>query len=747
WQTARIAVLGGTETHNLHTGSDTDWWKTNLTQSGPLHVLLNPAAKLWVYRDNGSGGVTEVSYSASATAYLADLPANTYYVATRSADGNPLASYTALINKSWEPNNTWQTASPFPLGGSQTQDLPDGNDTDWVKFANSGTSDVTVTLSKAVKLWLYRIVNGSPQQVYVEASSTGRTSTLAAGDYCLAARSATGAAVGSFTIGISAGYEPDNTWQTATPFTFGTTQIHDFVDGNDHDWMRFSLTSTRDVTVKLSVATKLWLYQNVGGVLKEVYAEAGSTGRTTALGAGDYYVATQSADGAALDSYSLTLNAGYEPDNTWQTATPFTFGTTQIHDFADGNDLDWVSFSLTATRQVTVALAPATKLWLYRKSGSSLTTLTHDPSTTSRSATLTAGDYFAATKSASGAALSSYTLSISTGYEPNNTWQTATPFELGSTQTHDFPDGNDFDWVKFTVPAMSYVTVTLSTAVKLWLYRNVGGSLTQAYYVASSTGRTDLLLAGDYVLATRSTGGAVAAYTLTIGAVARAVRGDRWLTELVVTSSHGAQPLYFGVGAEQAWPAAAGQAAFVGPQGARAVLELRSGVSGGTWELEVPAAAGEDVVVSWPDLARSLPEGYGASLSDAESGRRVSLSQTGSYAFRAGPGPRRLRLEVGPRRGVRLGLGSVTAVPTRGRQLGVTWEQTVAGTVRLAVLGLNGTVVKRVERTGEAGTNTWLWDGTDQAGRRAPAGTYRVLVVVTGDDGEQARAERVVSVR
>ncbi|MEN9856061.1 MAG: hypothetical protein RL186_132 [Pseudomonadota bacterium] len=63
-----------------------------------------------------------------------------------------------------------------------------------------------------------------------------------------------------------------------------------------------------------------------------------------------------------------------------------------------------------------------------------------------------------------------------------------------------------------------------------------------------------------------------------------------------------------------------------------------------------------------------------------------------------------------------------------------------AKSVTLRVLNASGTVVATSEGQTKLGDNSFNWDGKDQAGRTAPAGTYRLEVVATGQSGETLTA-------
>lgn len=66
-----------------------------------------------------------------------------------------------------------------------------------------------------------------------------------------------------------------------------------------------------------------------------------------------------------------------------------------------------------------------------------------------------------------------------------------------------------------------------------------------------------------------------------------------------------------------------------------------------------------------------------------------------------------------------------------------------AKTVTLRVLNSAGTIVATSTGKTASGDNSFNWDGKDQAGRAAPAGTYRLEVVATGQSGDTLTASIV----
>ncbi len=68
--------------------------------------------------------------------------------------------------------------------------------------------------------------------------------------------------------------------------------------------------------------------------------------------------------------------------------------------------------------------------------------------------------------------------------------------------------------------------------------------------------------------------------------------------------------------------------------------------------------------------------------------------------------------------------------------------------VTVTVRGLGGRPVRSLRETAAvAGPLGVVWDGTDDQGRRVPAGTYQVEAVALAANGAVSRATRTVTVR
>jgi flagellar basal-body rod modification protein FlgD len=86
-----------------------------------------------------------------------------------------------------------------------------------------------------------------------------------------------------------------------------------------------------------------------------------------------------------------------------------------------------------------------------------------------------------------------------------------------------------------------------------------------------------------------------------------------------------------------------------------------------------------------------------------------------------------------------LGKKAITAGPASELAAGAAhWTYTLpttAANMQVRITDLNGNTVRTVTASREAGAHQINWDGRNDAGDTMPAGTYRLVVAATRDDG------------
>ena len=251
-------------------------------------------------------------------------------------------------------------------------------------------------------------------------------------------------------------YEPDDLSSDATPIASGESQDHSIHRG-DEDYMSFSLTERRDVTITTSGITgdtRLYLYTSA---LSQVgFDDDGGIGSFSSMNvileAGDYYIkVTGYTASSELGSYSIT----------WNSVTPLDPAPSGVVASLDGQD---VVLSWTATVE-------ATSYNVYYTGGTAATEGASPLSATTNSQRLTglqSGMYYTFTvKGVNAAGAESYESGAATvqiplqadDFEPNDTFETATPIESGDTRNHSIHVATDLDYAVFTLTRLSNVTI------------------------------------------------------------------------------------------------------------------------------------------------------------------------------------------------------------------------------------------------------------------------------------------------
>ena len=166
-----------------------------------------------------------------------------------------------------------------------------------------------------------------------------------------------------------------------------------------------------------------------------------------------------------------------------------------------------------------------------------------------------------------------------------------------------------------------------------------------------------------------------------------------------------------------------------------------------TWQAEVTSRAAGEVTLTWPGLLRELPRGVVVELTDQTTGQTTLLNTRASYHYTGRAGEQR-RFAVNARYGniQRSEITALQVTPSRGAGTTLTLTTSGPAEVGLTVRGLGGRLVKQFSRTVPSGTTSLEWDGTDQAGRRVPRGTYQVEAVAVSANGAVSRAVRTVVV-
>jgi hypothetical protein len=148
--------------------------------------------------------------------------------------------------------------------------------------------------------------------------------------------------------------EPNNTRNTAFRIEVGR-DINAYLVPDDEDWYSFTLNSAANVLVNArgESSIRLSIYDASG---RELAGNTDPGGRNTArvlvsLERGTYYILVRGQNRNAPGRYTLSARIrdqgdSYEPDDTPESAKEITLGETQRRTFIDGDDEDWVFFTI-----------------------------------------------------------------------------------------------------------------------------------------------------------------------------------------------------------------------------------------------------------------------------------------------------------------------------------------------------------------------------------------------------------------
>lgn len=186
-----------------------------------------------------------------------------------------------------------------------------------------------------------------------------------------------------------------------------------------------------------------------------------------------------------------------------------------------------------------------------------------------------------------------------------------------------------------------------------------------------------------------------------------------------------------------------------GAQSGRYVRDLRDPAAGtASWDVLVETdQIGRDVTLSWPSL-KSVPGDVSLVLTDLTNGRQQFMRTSAATTFRAAAGGNRFRITASRASNTRLAVLDLGAQVTRARAGTMTYTLSGPATVNAVLYSQAGQRIKALTegRAAGAGTGSIEFVPTDEAGRPLPNGVYRLDLICVGEDGQQARASRLVVV-
>ncbi|HLK57056.1 MAG TPA: hypothetical protein VKU00_10850 [Chthonomonadaceae bacterium] len=183
--------------------------------------------------------------------------------------------------------------------------------------------------------------------------------------------------------------------------------------------------------------------------------------------------------------------------------------------------------------------------------------------------------------------------------------------------------------------------------------------------------------------------------------------------------------------------------------------DLRSAAAGAkTWNLTLTSPKpNEQVTVTWPSIASSVPKDYYLTLIDTDTNERHDLRTTSSYVVNTGPSStRHFQIEAFQRSAATtVAIMSFDVVPNSGGK-GATGVRSVAIHYTLSNMadthinirdGQGRTIRTLTTTTTRSATNggvgDTVWDIKDQKGVNLPGGVYNAELVAVGTNGQTSR--------
>jgi len=401
----------------------------------------------------------------------------------------------ATVADAYEPDDSYTTATPITVGAvAQQHTLAPEGDEDWVSFSVSageiywietapGTpvehADTILELYDSDGITLIDSDDDGGADLYSRIEYTSDTNeTLYA--KVIGFSSATGTYSISVAVRVPTsvdGYEPDDSYTTATPITVGAvSQQHTLAPEGDEDWISFSVSAG----VAYRIKTASGIPAEDIGVSLGLYDSDGTTpltGSGNGIDPDEQVVYTATADttlyaqvaayySGETGAYSISVERvgdSYEPDDSYDTASPITVDAApQQHTLDPQDDQDWVSFDVAEGRTYRVSSGVEwpddfTRTTLYDSDGSTeiglwtgSDTIAEYTADADKTVYARVTGYWAD----EGAAYEVSVVELSDDYEPDDIYTAANPIAVGgASQQHNIAPADDQDWVSFEVAA------------------------------------------------------------------------------------------------------------------------------------------------------------------------------------------------------------------------------------------------------------------------------------------------------
>lgn len=585
---AKSIAVGQTQSHSIHIAGDVDWVTFTPTVSAEYTIQtvgsgLNCDTQLYIYTslanaqsgnylqwDDDSGADRNALISRVLTA------GTKYYIKAKAWSDYTIPSYGLKVTQNngtgsnnevngdeYESDNFSGDCKPIAVGREYTHSIHTQSDTDWVRFYThqSGTYTIQTTGDADMSFIVYRRIPGGALVPYEGGSEIttggGRdnalyTTRLEANNWYYVRLTTTNRKTTASSYGVRVDLNPttvrgdayetaggksdDNAPSRATWITPNSVQLHSIHAGGDVDYYAIKVSSTGDYTIA-SDRNDLYIYayrQNANGTqtFLERYEPMGTeTAHTLTLNANTtyYFKVAALTNLRTIDSYQFSISNprdAYEDDDTSAKATVLNIGSSQSHTLHMGQDVDWVTFTISSSQAGKYILendnSSSVKMILYRNQSGSNTVV--GESTSTKSYSLSAGTYYVRASSANGRVNEGYTIGLkkdtsiaADSYESDNSRSSAAQLSMGTSgkQTHTLHTSSDVDYVKFYGTAGNRYTIKTAGGNVALEIQNSSGSVMSRGNGVSASAYIDVTSSGYYYAKVSSgTSAAVESYTI-----------------------------------------------------------------------------------------------------------------------------------------------------------------------------------------------------------------------------------------
>ncbi len=244
----------------------------------------------------------------------------------------------AAVADAFEEDDSWATAKSVSIDGTvQTRSIDAAGEMDWAKFQLSGSARVTIETNGSggdTRIWLYGPNDATREIDYDDDDGNGNFSridrSLEAGTYyVLIDEYGRNGTIDHYTLTVQAALllpdalETDNTASQARSIVpDGASQTHSLHVPDDVDWVKFTLTTQRQIDLQTAGTagdTMLWLYGPNDSSRELARNDDGGIGSfsriTMTLEPGTYYAkVAEYGQNDVIHAYTISLDTYAIPD-------------------------------------------------------------------------------------------------------------------------------------------------------------------------------------------------------------------------------------------------------------------------------------------------------------------------------------------------------------------------------------------------------------------------------------------------